>query len=59
MNTIEQGLAEIRKRRFKNKAFKTLEVVIDKLQESIHGLDSVTLKSIVHIKWTCSDFEIK
>lgn len=33
--------------------------VIDKLQEIIQGLDSETLKSIVHRKWICSDFEIK
>lgn len=35
MNPIEQVWAEIRKRGFKNKAFKTLEEVIDKLQEVI------------------------
>ncbi len=56
MNPIEQVWAEIRKRGFKNRAFQTLESVIDKLQEIIQELDSETLKSIVHRKWVCSDF---
>jgi transposase len=38
MNPIEQVWKEIRKRDFKNKAFQTLEAVIDKLQEVIQGL---------------------
>lgn len=59
MNPIEQVWAEIRKRGFKNRAFQTLESVIDKLQEIIQGLDSETLKSIVHRKWVYSDFEIE
>ncbi|HFR3672384.1 TPA: IS630 family transposase, partial [Streptococcus suis] len=54
-----QAWAEIRKRGFKNRAFQTLESVIDKLQEIIQGLDSETIKSIVHRKWICSDFEIE
>lgn len=52
MNPIEQVWAEIRKRGFKNKAFKTLENVIDKLQEVIQGLHWSTLKSIVSRRWT-------
>ena len=52
MNPIEQVWAEIRKRGFKNKAFKTLNEVIDTLQEVIRGLDWSVLKSIVHRKWT-------
>ncbi len=59
MNPIEQVWTEIRKRGFKNRAFQTLESVINKLQEIIQGLDSEPLKSIVHRKWICSDFEIK
>lgn len=59
MNPIEQVWAEIRKRGFKNRAFQTLESVIDKLQEIIQGLDSETIKSIVHRKWICLDFEIE
>ncbi|MHB9782110.1 IS630 family transposase, partial [Streptococcus sp. 10F2] len=59
MNPIEQVWGEIRKRGFKNKAFQTLESVIDKLQEVIQGLGKTTLKSIVHRKWLYSDFEIK
>ncbi len=34
MNPIEQVWAEIRKRGFKNKVFRTLNEVIDKLQEA-------------------------
>lgn len=52
MNPIEQVWAEIRKRGFKNKAFKTLEEVIDKLQEAIQELHWSVLKSIVKRKWT-------
>lgn len=59
MNPIEQVWTEIRKRGFKNRAFQTLESVINKLQEIIQRLDSEPLKSIVHRKWICSDFEIK
>ena len=39
MNPIEQVWKGIRKRGFKNKAFQTLESVIDKLQEVIQGLE--------------------
>ena len=59
MNPIEQVWAEIWKRGFKNRAFQTLESVIDKLQEIIQGLDRETLKSIVLRKWIYSDFEIR
>ncbi|WP_449459576.1 transposase, partial [Streptococcus suis] len=38
MNPIEQVWAEIRKRGFKNKIFRTLNEVIDKLQEVIQSL---------------------
>ena len=47
MNPIEQVWKEIRKRGFKNKAFQTLEAVIDKLQEVIQGLEKSILKSTV------------
>mgnify|MGYP003087124203 CR=1 FL=1 len=43
MNPIEQVWKEIRKRGFKNKAFQTLEAVIDKLQEVIQGLEKSIL----------------
>ena len=43
MNPIEQVWKEIRKRGFKNKAFQTLEAVIDKLQEVIQGLEKSNL----------------
>ncbi len=51
MNPIEQVWAEIRKLGFKNKAFKTLEDVIDKLQEVIQGLYWSVLKSIINRRW--------
>ncbi len=58
MNPIEQVWAEIRKRGFKNKAFKTLDDVIDKLQEVIQSLHCSVLKTIVHRNWSFSDFDI-
>ena len=50
MNPIEQVWKEIRKRGFKNKAFQTLEAVIDKLQEVIQGLEKKRYK--VHCQQT-------
>ena len=49
MNPIEQVWKEIRKRGFKNKAFQTLEAVIDKLQEVIQGLEK---SNFVHCQQT-------
>ena len=40
---LEQVWAEIRKRGFKNKMFKTLNEVIDKLQEVIRSLHRTVL----------------
>ena len=40
---LEQVWAEIRKRGFKNKMFKTLNEVIDKLQEVIRSLHCTVL----------------
>lgn len=57
MNPIEQVWAEIRKRGFKNKAFRTLEEVIDKLQEVIQALSWEILKSIVSRKWSRTLFD--
>ena len=57
MNPIEQVWKEIRKRGFKNKAFQTLEAVIDKLQEVIQGLDKEVIKSIVNRRWIKMLFE--
>ncbi|HFI0632418.1 TPA: IS630 family transposase [Streptococcus suis] len=51
MNPIEQVWAEIRKRGFKNKAFKTLDDVINKLQVVIRELDWSILKPIVSRQW--------
>ncbi|TMR85779.1 IS630 family transposase, partial [Streptococcus pseudopneumoniae] len=40
-----------------NKAFQTLEAVIDKLQEVIQGLEKSVLKSTVSRQWTRLLFE--
>lgn len=58
MNPIEQVWAEIRKLGFKNKVFKTLNEVIDKLEEVIQTLTAYQLKSIVHRDWT-PNFKLK
>jgi transposase, ISSpnII len=57
MNPIEQVWKEIQKRCFKNKAFQTLEAVIDKLQEVIQGLEKSVLKSTVNRQWARLLFE--
>lgn len=56
-NPIEQVWAEIRKLGFKNKVFKTLNEVIDKLEEVIQTLTAYQLKSIVHRDWTSAIFD--
>ena len=43
---------EIRKRGFKNKAFRTLEDVMNQLQDVIQGLEKEVIKSIVNRRWT-------
>ncbi|WP_275543822.1 transposase, partial [Streptococcus sp. Marseille-P8640] len=55
MNPIEQVWAEIRKRGFKNKAFKSLEEVILKLETVIQNLEKECLRKIVHRKWICPE----
>ena len=57
MDPIEQVWAEIRKLGFKNEVFKTLNEVIDKLEEVIQTLSSAQLKSIVHRDWTSAIFD--
>lgn len=57
MNPIEQVWAEIHKRGFKNRAFKTLDDVIDKLQSVIQALHWSDLKTIVQRKWTSAIFD--
>ena len=56
-NSIEQVWAEIRKLGFKNKVFKALNEVIDKLEEVIETLSSAQLKSIVHRDRTSAIFD--
>ncbi|MDS5631917.1 IS630 family transposase, partial [Streptococcus pneumoniae] len=52
MNPIEQVWKEIRKRGFKNKAFRTLEDIMNQLQDVIQGLEKEVIKSIVNRRWT-------
>ncbi len=57
MNPIEQVWAEIRKRGFKNKIFRSLNEIIDKLQEVIQNLSPSQLKSIVRRDWSLAIFD--
>ncbi|HEV4842747.1 TPA: IS630 family transposase [Streptococcus pneumoniae] len=57
MNPIEQVWKEIRKRGFKNKAFQTLEDVMNQLQDVIQGLEKEVIKSIINRRWTRMLFE--
>ncbi|WP_153279079.1 IS630 family transposase [Streptococcus pneumoniae] len=57
MNPIEQVWKEIRKRGFKNKTFRTLEDVMNQLQDVIQGLEKEVIKSIVNQRWTRMLFE--
>ncbi|HGQ4629445.1 TPA: IS630 family transposase, partial [Streptococcus pneumoniae] len=57
MNPIEQVWKEIRKRGFKNKAFRTLEDVMNQLQDVIQGLEKEVIKSIVNRRWNRMLFE--
>ncbi|HEW6303093.1 TPA: IS630 family transposase [Streptococcus pneumoniae] len=57
MNPIEQVWKEIRKRGFKNKAFRTLEDVMNQLQDVIQGLEKEVIKPIVNRRWTRMLFE--
>ncbi|WP_057515807.1 transposase, partial [Streptococcus pneumoniae] len=57
MNPIEQVWKEIRKRGFKNKAFQTLEDVMNQLQDVIQGLEKEVIKSIVNRRWNRMLFE--
>ncbi|WP_257390047.1 IS630 family transposase [Streptococcus pseudopneumoniae] len=57
MNPIEQVWKEIRKRGFKNKAFRTLEDVMNQLQDVIQGLEKEVITSIVNRRWTRMLFE--
>lgn len=57
MDPIEQVWAGIRKRGFKNKIFRSLNEVIDKLQEVIQNLSPSQLKSIVRRDWSLAIFD--
>ncbi|MEK2360336.1 IS630 family transposase, partial [Streptococcus pneumoniae] len=47
----------IRKRGFKNKAFRTLEDVMNQLQDIIQELEKEVIKSIVNRRWIRMLFE--
>ncbi|HHA9887629.1 TPA: transposase, partial [Streptococcus pneumoniae] len=57
INPVEQVWKEIRKRGFKNKAFQTLEDVMNQLQDVIQGLEKEVIKSIVNRRWIRMLFE--
>jgi len=54
MNPIEQIWKEIRKRGFKNEIFKSLDKVIERLDDTICSLSKETIKSIAHRNWVLS-----
>lgn len=56
MNPIEQIWKEIRKRRFKNEVFQTLEKVVDRLCDIICSLSADTIKNITGRSWILSCF---
>ena len=56
MNPIEQIWKEIRKRGFRNEAFKTLEKVIDRLCDVIRELPASVIHSITGRQWIMSMF---
>ena len=54
MNPIEQIWKEIRKRGFRNEAFKTLENVIDRLCDVIRNVSATVIQSITGRQWILS-----
>ncbi|CNZ27658.1 transposase family protein [Streptococcus pneumoniae] len=57
MNPIEQVWKEIRKRGFKNKAFRIKNKAFRTLEDVIQGLEKEVIKSIVNRRWTRMLFE--
>lgn len=57
MNPTEQVWTEIRKCGFNNKVFRTLNEIIDSLQEMIQTLSPSQLKSIAHRDWITIIFD--
>jgi putative transposase len=56
MNPIEQIWSWIRRHGFKNEIFKTLDLVIDRLSDTICSLSMATVKSITGRDWICNVF---
>ena len=54
MNPIEQIWEEIREKGFRNECFQTLDMVVDRLCDTICSLTSDTIMSITHREWICS-----
>lgn len=51
MNPIEQIWAELRRQGFVNQVFQTLELVVDRLCQTIQALTREKVKSITHRDW--------
>jgi len=56
MNPIEQIWKEIRKRGFRNELFLTLDMVVDRLCDTICSLSPDTVKSITGRNWILKMF---
>jgi putative transposase len=56
LNPIEQIWKEIRKRGFKNKIFKTLDDVVDRLCQTINSLSIESIKNITGRDWILQMF---
>ena len=54
MNPIEQLWKELRLRGFRNEIFKSLDGVVDRLCDTIMGLTSDTVRSIMGREWILS-----
>lgn len=54
MNPIEQIWKEIRKRGFRNEIFRTLDLVVDRLCDTICSLSNQTIISITRRSWLLS-----
>jgi putative transposase len=59
MNPIEQIWKEVRKRGFKNKMFKTLDQVVDKLCDTLNSLSKQTIISITARNWIRRCFNLE
>lgn len=56
MNPIEQIWKEIRKRGFRNEVFRTLNIVVDCLCDTVRSISSETITSITTRDWVVKAF---